>query len=191
MLQLGRVNIFLNGKDGSNFAIPKVLEFFDLSGKNFALFHDQNSKLKWGIKSKRVLYQKKSQISDKILENIFNLDLIVIEGDLLSISEIKKITNIPIILVQKDHTKFFGDVDKIYDFWKSNSSSSWYAPAGMIRGSINPNKIVNISSLEMENDKYIVSDVISGWEASLSDLITKWRRDFKINQILGGDQPGL
>ena len=136
MLQLGGVNIFLNGKDGSNFAIPKVLEFFDLSGKNFALFHNQNSKLKWGIKSKRVLYQKKSEIPDKILENIFNLDLIVIEGDLLSISEIKKITNIPIILVQKDHTKFFGDVDKVYDFWEIKKDP-WYAPGGLIRGSIN------------------------------------------------------
>lgn len=186
MLQLGGVNIFLNGKDGSNFAIPKVLEFFDLSGKNFALFHNQNSKLKWGIKSKKVLYQKKSEIPVKILENIFNLDLIVIEGDLLSISEIKKITNIPIILVQKDHTKLFGDVDKVYDFWEIKKDP-WYAPAGLIRGSINPGMIRG--SINVEN--YMVSDVISGWESSLSDLVTKWKRDFKINQILRVDQPSL
>jgi hypothetical protein len=185
MLPLGEINIFLNKKSGSNFAISRVLEFYDLVGKNFALFHDQNSKLKWGIKSNRVLYQNKSEIVDKVLENIFNLDLIVIEGDFFSVSDIRKVTSIPIILVQKDHTKFWGNVDKVYDFWQSDSPNSWYAPAGMIRGSVKSTSTI-LSGIS-DTSNYFVSDIKSGWKSSLDDLIKEWKRNYRIDQILGDD----
>lgn len=179
MLPLGDVNIFLNKKSGADFAIPKVLDFYDLTGTNFALFHDQNSKIKWGVKSKRVVYQKKSEIADKILENIFNLDLIVIEGNFFSVSDIRGVTNIPIILIQKDHTKFFGEVDRVYDFWEDkNDKNPWFAPAAAIRGSLHSTRLQSL-------ENYIVSDVKLGWKSSLESLITEWKRNYKIDQILG------
>ena len=78
----------------------------------------------------------------------------------------------------------------MYDFWKDRSTPC-YSPAGYIRGSINPKNIINPLS-DIENyDKYMVSDVISGWESSLGDLMTKWKRNYMIDQILKGDHPTL
>lgn len=177
MLPLGSVNIFLDKNAESKFAIPKILDFYDLIGKNFAFFHPQSSKIKWGIKSKKVLYQKKEEIANKILENIFNLDLIVVEGDFYSISDIRKITSLPIIIIKKDHTKFWGDIDMIYDFL-ANKSKPWIVSSGSNVASINSKAIFS------QND-YIVQDVKSGWKASIDDLIKEWKRNHKIDQILG------
>jgi hypothetical protein len=163
MIDIGKNTIFISDESTSTFiSISKIIKFYELIGKNQVFFHKENSKLHHYINVKKVLF--KNDLSDRIFENLFQADLIVIEDNSIhSLAKIRKITDIPLIIIQSlSNYKIlsnFTKIDKIYKF------------------------SVNSSKSDISEENYLISDINSGWSSDLLSLRLKYTRDLKITEI--------
>jgi len=168
MIDIQKNNIF----SGSTIAISKIIDLNELIGLNQIFFYKEKSNLHHSIKIKKIKF--KSKVEDKILENLFNVDIIIIEdNDLYSLHPIRKLTNLPIIIIQKDY-KILSDFtrfDKIYEFRTEGPRKNPFL----------------ISSGQDIEDRYIISELNSGWSSTLSSVKQQWMRDKKIDNILNSD----
>ncbi len=164
MLELGKNNLFA----GSYYPISEIISFYELVGRNQIFFYKEESNFHHSIKVKKIKYKKLSDLSDLIFKNLFNIDLIIINDDsLISLYEIRKITDIPIIVIKDKKPQPLPTVtfDKIYSFSVLETDMSY------------------ISS--EKNRK--VTDEINKWTSSVYELKKKWIREKKIDDIFNTD----
>ena len=112
MLEIGYNNIFHAGND-SHYGVLKVLEMYDHE-YNWVLLHRVSSSF-----ATKILYNKSYIYSPSKLSqfangnNLYKVDLIIIESNTDILSSIRKYIKLPIIIITKDISKF--DLNK-YDF---------------------------------------------------------------------------
>ncbi len=168
MLDIKKNNIF----SGSSIPISKVIDLNELIGLNQIFFYKENSNLHHSIKIKKVKF--KDRVEDKILENIFKIDIIIIEDNgLYSLHHIRKITSLPVIIIQKDYKILsnFTKFDKIYEFKKEDYERN----------------TLSKSTIQYLEEKYIINEINSGWSSNLSSIKQQWIRDKKIDNIFKFD----
>ncbi len=169
MVKYGKNNIFICDQS-DRYGISSVLNFYDLSGENIIYFcHISmvNSGVHKSSNTKKINYGSFHNLPDLIMENIFRATLIVVEPefDIISIKSIRDITDIPIIIIQKDYETIsnFTKLDYVYKFFSDKKHMS---PKG---------------------DQSMVRNVRDGWESSLGSLFKSLNRSDKINKILGSE----
>jgi hypothetical protein len=166
MIELGRNNMFLTFKRGSGLAISSTLDFLELIGTNFVYFH-RDPKSTIGVKCRKVKFQDNTDLCNKVFENLFRCDVLVFESNFIPIPDIRKITTLPIIVIACDSVlSKFEKMDKIYDFWLSDS---------LIKG--------GILGLEDRDTLYMITDVGEDTTSSIYDLKKRWIRDKKIDDL--------
>ncbi len=158
MLNIGKNNIFLVRKSPTNLvSVSKVLDFYDVVGYNIIYFYDNDSPIYNGIVSK-IKYSDPSRLPDIILNNSFRVTLIVIDtiDGFFSIGSIRKVTDIPIIVLSR------GKGDNIIDFIESDSIYEFF----------------------MEDKNSMVRSITNCWSSRLDDIKKSRFRSSKIDDIL-------
>jgi hypothetical protein len=80
MLELKSKNLFIKSGNGSHNVISKVLDFYDLIGKNILLLHDESSVMSSWVKFNNQLFTP-STLKEVLQHNLFRLDLIVVDSN--------------------------------------------------------------------------------------------------------------
>lgn len=175
MLEIG-LNTKVVLSEGSNSILWSVVDFLDTIGKNILFIHSEDiTRLNCNsIKIDR--YQKWETIKDKIMSNLFRLDMIIVYPNIYNVNitylvktEIKLptiyLTTSEAVLLDKSLLK---DHDNAYHFYKK-------VERGITQ---NPFQSINIT----EKD-YMIEDLLNGWTASLEDLKVTYIRDQKIESL--------
>ena len=169
MLDIGKTNLFLSDKGGS--IISRIIDDYDLIGHNCLFLNRGDYSIQ--TKSSTIKYNHYYEIPTLLLDNLFRVDIIIVEMnyDYSSvISKIREITEIPIILVTGFHSMNFvdKDFDYIYKFYREERDITF-----------------NINRFEEDflNSSHI-NDIKNDWDMSLLDLRTQYIRDKKINDLL-------
>jgi hypothetical protein len=167
MLDFGKNTLFVakstqpSMSDGWG-AIAKIIDYYDTMGYNCLVF--KRSNLYCQSKTHECFLYK--DIPNLITENIFRVNLIIIEvdknyGHLLSY--IREVTDLPVIFVGKCiedcyNTNHF---EYIYKFRIGRSTIGGF----------------------FDDDKYYVEDVKNNWTSTIEELKTQYIRNEKINNI--------
>lgn len=118
MLDISDNNIFFTTNTSSNYAISKVLEFYDIDNINWIFLCKEGCFLKNVIKNnKTIKFEKSSDLKVILRSHLFRVDLIVVRGDFLE--EIRKYSKLPVIVVSTIDEKPNIDLTKyqyLYEF---------------------------------------------------------------------------
>jgi hypothetical protein len=173
MINLENKNILLYSNEipRSTSSLLEYIKLIELSGLNFIYLHNKRSTLVSSIGVNKILYQN-NQLKDIINSNSFRLDFILIEPDSLNWC-IKELVDVKIPIVYVKKTKAFDDYknwDMVYSF------SGTPTPVAKL-----------LSSISDEDDKLsdlFIEDIKSNEKFSLSDLVTRVKRNSIISDIL-------
>ena len=117
MLEIGKSNLFISDGKGikTDISINKVLDFYDLEGKNTILIHKEYSTLSTIFKSKKIQRRTGNPLEYLTESNLFNIDILIIEYD-IDISNIIDV-KIPFIILTTNEKGFnLRNFNKIYKF---------------------------------------------------------------------------
>jgi hypothetical protein len=182
MLELKSKNLFIKSGFSSTYSISKVLDFYDLIGKNILLLHHENSNL-----SSWVRFNKKSFTNaslDKVLtENLFRVDLLVVDfNDVLHIEEsyekIRNITDIPVIFIANDNLIKDEKAIKVTNF---DTAYLLYKSRGIPTGIV--------TSLDSDGlSNFLVESIKDGWKSNLQELKKQYIRHQNLKDLLGDSE---
>lgn len=189
MLELKSKNLFIKNGSGSIYGISKILDFYDLIGKNILLLHYKGSTLSSWVKFNKQEFSV-SSLQYVLPEHLFRLDLIVVDCN-HDVEEnyrtIRKITDLPVIFI----TDIRND-----DLELKNSKGSIriknFETAYILSkaGGIPTGRLTTISSLSFDSDKlenYLVESIKEEWKSNLKELKIQYIRDKNLRDLLGED----
>lgn len=170
MIDLGKDNIFLLGDNYRN-SIAQVFNYFDLEQLSY-LYLGGNRSIKDMLLCKSLEYSDVSDLCDKISQNLFRLDILVIECNInhrYMLDEIREITDLPIIMISDRELYDNSICDYYYKFYKIKTP--WKG----------------IADYSSNHDEYsYIQDIKSNWTSTIKDLKLEKGRDNKLNKILNG-----
>jgi len=187
MLELKSKNLFI--KSGSvNIGISKILDFYDLTGKNILLLHYKGSTLSSIIGAYNKQQFTPSSLQHILSQHLFRLDLIIVdsgEDPWFGIEEnyqtIRNITDLPVI--------FTIDID---DFpRKINETKNFDTAYILSKKSEISIPLASLSSLNFDFDRledYLVESIKEGWKTNLKELKIQYIRDKNLRDLLGEDE---
>jgi hypothetical protein len=178
MLDIGKTNLFLSENGGS--IISRIIDDYDLIGHNCLFLSRGDYSIQ--TKSSTIKYNHYYEIPNLLLNNLFRVDIIIVEMNYdynSVISRIREITEIPVILVTEFHSMKFliaqekldKDFDYIYRFYREEITP--------FRFTFNLDKM---EQMFLENS--YINDIKNDWDMSFLDLRTQYIRDKKINDLL-------
>lgn len=178
MIEIGNKTKVVMG-NGSSIVLSQLVDFYDLIGLNPLYIHSDNDHaLKCNsIKSStRYPWEK---VEDKIMSNLFRLDLIIVASN-IHMEKIVKLIDAEIKLptiyltsskVVVDDPHMLDPYDYGYLFYRKNN---------------NPLHTLNFqSSINTDFDTdYYIKDLKNNCEDNLTNLKKRWNRDKKIDDLL-------
>jgi len=179
MLELKSKNLFIKSGVGSHVVISKILEFYDLIGKNILLLH-----YKYSLTSSWVKFNKQefttSTLKHILSEHLFRLDLIVVDvksQGILDIEEnyrtIRQITDLPVI--------FLTDYPR-HDLDMKNFDTAYI----LSKKSVIPTGRLTTSSLN-NLEYHLIESIKEEWKSNLKELKIQYIRDKNLLDLLGED----
>jgi hypothetical protein len=190
MLELKSKNLFIKSGNGSHNVISKVLDFYDLIGKNILLVHDKSSVMSSWVKFNKQLFTS-SNLKDVLEHNLFRLDLIVVDSNQLieeNYKTIRQITDLPVIFlvdIRSDNLDLKNTNGKI----KVKNFDTAYILSKSDK--IPTGRLTSISSLTFDYDKldnFIVESLREEWKSNLKELKIQYIRDKNLRDLLGDDE---
>jgi hypothetical protein len=181
MLELKSKNLFI--KSGSvNIGISKILDFYDLTGKNILLLHYKGSTLSSIIGAYNKQQFTPSSLQHILSQHLFRLDLIIVdsgEDPWFGIEEnyqtIRNITDLPVI--------FTIDIRKI------NETKNFDTAYILSKKSEISIPLASLSSLNFDRlEDYLVESIKEGWKTNLKELKIQYIRDKNLRDLLGEDE---
>lgn len=170
MIQIKRCNYITGNPSDVSYAVKKIIDFLDMEGRNPVLFCKPRNSNSDATTLKYLMGPKiefnniedfKEILADK--GNLFRVDLLLFDFWHLNVSSIieykqiiEKLNIDYIILAKEYHYKSSEDVNDYH---------------------------VKIESKENYNNKYSITDKISGWTSSLENLSKSYIRNKKIDDI--------
>jgi hypothetical protein len=168
MLDIGKTNLFLNDK--AKYVVSKLIDDYDLMGHNCLFLTHKNDTLQ--LKCASCTYTTYDSIPDILSENLFRVDIIIVESNRkfnFLLDSIREVTDLPVIIVTDDLSYDYPDYkfDYIYKLERDRTFS------------------LSMDKFEEDflNNSHI-SDIKNGWSMSLAGLRTQYIRDKKINDLL-------
>jgi hypothetical protein len=189
MLELKSKNLFIKSGNGSHNVISKVLDFYDLIGKNILLLHDESSVMSSWVKFNNQLFTP-STLKEVLQHNLFRLDLIVVDSNQWieeNYKSIRQITDLPVIFIddiRNDNLELKNPKGKI----KIKNFDTAYILSKA--GGIPTGRLTTISSLTFDSDKledFIIESVKDEWKSNLKELKIQYIRDKNLRDLLGED----
>jgi hypothetical protein len=186
MLELKSKNLFIKSGNGSQNVISKVLDFYDLIGKNILLLHYRGSTMSSWVKFNKQEFSN-SSLKHILSQHLFRLDILVVDSG-QDIEEnyrtIRQITDLPVIfLVDIKNSK--GSIKiKNFDtaYILSKKSGIPMTQSG---------QLTTISSLTFDSDRledYLVESIEEEWKSNLKELKIQYIRDKNLRDLLGEDE---
>jgi len=190
MLELKSKNLFIKSGGGSIYGVSRILDFYDLIGKNILLLHYSGSTMSSWVKFNKQEFTS-STLKYILPEHLFRLDLIVVDGN-QDIEEnyqtIRQITDLPVIFlvdIRNDNLDIknskgsikIKNFDTVYILSKSSG-----IPTG---------QLTTISSLTFDSDRledYLVESLREEWKSNLKELKIQYIRDKNLRDLLGDDE---
>jgi hypothetical protein len=177
MLELKSKNLFIKSGFSSEYSISRVLEFYDLIGKNILLLKNESSNL-----SSWVRFSKKdftlSNLENVLSENLFRVNLLVVDTD-KSIEEtydkIRKITEIPVIFITSIRNDDL-DIKNSKGSIKVKNFDTVYV--------LSKNRSVSSFDSDSLSD-FIVESIKDEWKSNLKDLKKQYIRHQNLKDLLG------
>jgi hypothetical protein len=168
MLDIGKTNLFLNDK--AKYVVSKLIDDYDLMGHNCLFLTHKNDTLQ--LKCASCTYTTYDSIPDILSENLFRVDIIIVESNRkfnFLLDSIREVTDLPVIIVTDDLSYDYPDYkfDYIYKLERDRTFS------------------LSMDKFEEDflNNSHI-SDIKNNWNMSLAGLRTQYIRDKKINDLL-------
>lgn len=176
MIEIKRCN-YITGTDVTSvsFGLTKIVDFLDTAGRNpiFISKPDNKTSLKSLIRSSKLEFNNRYEFEELISNksNLFRVDLIIVDlwhlNTVSSVMDYKVMLdklNIDYIIVSnKYHYKVDDENTRIYQIDREASDGvGWRL-----------------------NYKYIITEKVAGWKATIDDLILSYKRDKKIDDIFG------
>jgi hypothetical protein len=190
MLELKSKNLFIKSGSGSIYGVSRVLDFYDLIGKNILLLHYRGSVMSSWVKFNKQEFTP-STLKYILPDHLFRLDLIVVDGN-QDIEEnyrtIRQITDLPVIFlvdIRNDSLdlKNSKGLIKIKNFDTAYIlSKSSGIPTG---------RLTTITSLIFDSDRldhFIVESLVEKWKSNLKELKIQYIRDKNLRDLLGEDE---
>jgi hypothetical protein len=167
MLDIGNISLFIS--DSHNFDMCRVLELYDTIGLSVLFCHKYESVNKCFIGCSKILYDNKYDLYKSLLDNMFRVDIIIVEvGSNYKniVSSIRSISNKPIVLIGQELKKYdMNYFDYCYEFIKKDV---------IFDGS---KKNINYFA----NNYTVISDIKNNWQAKLVDIEKQYVRNKKID----------
>jgi len=175
MIEIGNRTKVVMG-NGSNIILSQLVDFYDLIGLNALYIHSDNEQaLKCNsIKSStRYTWEK---VEEKIMSNLFRLDLIIVTSN-IHLEKIVKLIDTQVKLptiyltsskVVVDDPSRLDNYDHGYLFYRKSTPLNFQS--------------ININT-DFDTDYYI-KDLKNDWEDNLLNLKKKWNRDKRIDDLL-------
>lgn len=162
MLNIGKYSLIVPEESSGNFILSRILDYYDLMGLNLISFYKDDD-IKHFL-NKREKYRNVGDLLKLIETNLFKLDCILIQSDYDILKYVRKVTDLPIILVSDSATFKEGIFDNRYSLYIERKD----------------NDILNREDVDSE---YYVRDLNKNTVISLSELKKSHVRDFKINLL--------
>ncbi len=175
MIEIGNRTKVVMG-NGSNIVLSQLVDFYDLIGLNALYIHSDNEQpLKCNsIKSStRYPWEK---VEEKIMSNLFRLDLIIVASN-IHVEKIVKLIDTQVKLptiyltsskVVVDDPNRLDTYDYGYLFYRKSTPLNFQS--------------ININT-DFDTDYYI-KDLKNNWEDNLLNLKKRWNRDKRIDDLL-------
>jgi hypothetical protein len=174
MIEIGNKTKVVMG-NGSNIVLSQLVDFYDLIGLNALYIHSDNEQpLKCNsIKSStRYPWEK---VEEKIMSNLFRLDLIIVASNIHVDKIVKLIAQVKLPTIYLTSSKVVVDdphrldaYDYGYLFYRKNNSLNFQS---------------SIIDTDFDTDYYI-KDLKNDWEDNLLNLKKSWNRDKRIDDLL-------
>ncbi len=162
MLNIGNYSLIVPDESSGNFILSRIIDYYDLMGLNLISFYKDDD-IKHFL-NKREKYRNVGELLKLIEDNVFKLDCILIQCDYDILKYVRKVTNLPIILVSDSSSFKEGIFDNRYFLY--------------IERDINL-----IDNKDDVDNEYYVKDLDNNTITSLSELKKLHVRDFKINLL--------
>ena len=146
MLTIGHSNLFIANATTRR-ELVKVLKFYDVNGINWIYLHSPASSLKYSFVSNKAILYIPSKLSEILSNNLFRVDMIVIESTGDIIDTVRRFTDLPVIIISSQNVKLVKL--KKYDY------SYKFIPLSDSVEKMTTKEIINLSYLEAS----IISDM--------------------------------
>ena len=173
MIDIKKCNYIVGDKNPIYVGVSKIIDFLDVSGRNPIYLSKKDSTLRSYIRTSKLTFNNIDEF-EKILRlksNLFRVDLIFI--DLLHIKNIKNILEYKELLDKTGIDYFI--ISKTYHYVDSDIYINVYKME----------RETNVNGKWSNDYQYYVTDIISGWKSTFSDLVISYKRDKKIDDVLG------
>ena len=175
MIDIKKYNYITGNMTDVSYAVNRIIYFLEIEGNNALLLHSNRY-----IKSTNMKYLYSNKIEFSSFEsfvevisntgNIFKVDILILDFWHLEVDqimrykiELDKLVDIKfVILARSFHYKKSDDINDFHIRSESNEFT-------------------------FEPTEYVITDNISGWSSTISNLATSYIRDKKIEQIFNKD----
>jgi hypothetical protein len=190
MLELKSKNLLIKSGNGSQNVISKVLDFYDLIGKNILLLHYSGSTMSSWVKFNKQEFSN-SSLKHILSQHLFRLDILVVDSG-QDIEEnyrtIRQITDLPVIFlvdIRNDNL----DIKNSKGSIKIKNFDTAYILSK--KSGIPTGQLTTISSLTFDSDRledYLVESIKEEWKSNLKELKIQYIRDKNLRDLLGEDE---
>ncbi len=168
MLEVGNFSL-IKMYDTGHFVLHRLFQYYDLIGKNILCFYIDDGNLKHHVKNVRSLsYKNVGDLLNKLKDNLFRIDIIFIESDYDISKYIRKVTDIPVVLLTDD------DNDKMNNDKFENNYSLYIKRSNIVYGNRD-------RDIDMD---YFIRDNKSDIERTLESIRVEYSRNFKIDKLI-------
>jgi|APCry1669189883_1035261.scaffolds.fasta_scaffold10355_3 hypothetical protein len=175
MVELKSKNLFIKKGGAAVYTISKILDFYDLIGKNILYMGYHGSTLSGLLKCNKKNFTP-GTFSNVLKDNLFRVDIIVIDSNSewrYNHTTLRKITDLPVIFIIDNSSLLkvsIDDFDRAYAFSKDENKGF-------------RSILANLSGDRLED--YKVEDLKEGWSSNLKDLKVQYIRDKNLRDLLG------
>jgi len=190
MLELKSKNLFIKSGNGSQNVIYKVLDFYDLIGKNILLLHYSGSTMSSWVKFNKQEFSN-SSLKHILSQHLFRLDILVvdsgqdIEENYRTIRQITDLSVIFLVDIRNDNL----DIKNSKGSIKIKNFDTAYILSK--KSGIPTGQLTTISSLTFDSDRledYSVESIKEEWKSNLKELKIQYIRDKNLRDLLGEDE---
>jgi hypothetical protein len=177
VIEIKRCNYITGDINSVSHGLSRIIDFLETSGRNPIFLSKPKSTsssnlLSFFSRVSKIEFNDKQEFENILINksNLFRVDLLVVDlwhlhtvNSVIDYKELLDRTGIDYIIISNKYHYIDGDDTRVYKIDKETSPSGNYS----------------------SDYKYTVTEQIAGWKSSLDDLVVSYKRDKKIDDILG------
>jgi hypothetical protein len=169
MIPLGLNNIIIL-EDNSTYTLSSIFKFFEISQINF--IHFKSTDYNYNLPCRTVKFSNVSDLFELISNNLFRLELIVVDSSFNHksiIDNIREITNLPLVFLSDRKPKNISIFDTAYLLCRDKEYNFGFS---------------DIKEFKNIDANSYITDIINNTRQTIESLRLEATRDYKLNKIL-------